>query len=280
MLLELAIGDAYGAGFEYAPQAFVEAHNDLSCYVQNPKNDICPGCYTDDTQMSLAVAEALLSNENWTSALLAEKFVQAFHRDPREGYAQGFYHFLKSVTSGQEFIQQIRPDSEKNGAAMRAAPIGVFLTIAEVKEKSRLQAALTHNTEVGISSAMAVSLMTHYCLYSLGSKAYLGQFLEEHLGGEWSKPWTGMVGTTGWMSVQAAVTAITFSRKMSELLKNCIAFTGDVDTVAAIALAAGSCSSEIEQDLPQYFFDHLENNLYGADYIRALDAQLLARVVK
>jgi hypothetical protein len=65
---------------------------------------------------------------------------------------------------------------------------------------------------------------------------------------------------------------------MSSLLKTCIQFSGDVDTVAAIALAAGSCSSEIVQDLPVCLFDTLENGPYGKDYIGSLDRQLMALV--
>jgi len=78
------------------------------------------------------------------------------------------------------------------------------------------------------------------------------------------------------MSVQAAVTALLRSESMSDVLKMCIQFSGDVDTVAAIALAAGSCSAEIAQDLPVHLFDDLENVRYGRDYIRLLDTQLMA----
>jgi hypothetical protein len=63
---------------------------------------------------------------------------------------------------------------------------------------------------------------------------------------------------------------------MRDLLKECIQFSGDVDTVAAIALAAGSCSPEIAQDLPVHLFDGLENGQYGRDYIHRLDTQLMA----
>ena len=80
------------------------------------------------------------------------------------------------------------------------------------------------------------------------------------------------------MSVRAAITAITASSSMSTLLRTCIAFTGDVDTVAAIALAAGSCSDEIAQDLPDHLVYGLEDGPYGRRYIETLDVQLLARV--
>ncbi|GAB4543754.1 MAG: hypothetical protein Tsb0014_37610 [Pleurocapsa sp.] len=69
MLLELAIADAYGAGFEYARNTFVTEHNNLINYVQHPRHHIKPGCYTDDTQMSIAIAETLIAKQPWTTFL-------------------------------------------------------------------------------------------------------------------------------------------------------------------------------------------------------------------
>ena len=132
MLLELAVADAYGAGFEYASPQLIEACNDLSGYVQHPKHKIKPGSYTDDTQMSLAIAESIVSREPWTAEVLANSFVTAFKRDPREGYAGRFYDFLLEIRDGDEFLAKIQPTSDKSGAAMRAAPIGVFPAIEKV----------------------------------------------------------------------------------------------------------------------------------------------------
>jgi ADP-ribosyl-[dinitrogen reductase] hydrolase len=273
MLLELAVGDAYSAGFEYAPE--MAPHNDLSGYVRHPRHRIIPGAYTDDTQMSLAIAEIIVSGADWTPLNLASAFVVAFKRDPREGYAGGFFDFLHHVRDGEQFLAEIHGESDKSGAAMRAAPIGVYPTIAKVAERARVQAALTHNTPDGISAAIAAALMSHYCLYRLGHKANLGAFLEAHVPGEWSVPWAGKVKSKGWMSVRAAVTALTASERMSDLLRRCVDFTGDVDTVAAIALAAGSCCAEIEQDLPAHLLYGLEDSAFGRTYIAGLDTRLL-----
>jgi ADP-ribosylglycohydrolase len=60
------------------------------------------------------------------------------------------------------------------------------------------------------------------------------------------------------------------------LLQCCIAFRGDVDTVAAIALAAAACSAEITADLPQQLHRELEDGAYGYRYIQQLDMELLA----
>jgi hypothetical protein len=65
---------------------------------------------------------------------------------------------------------------------------------------------------------------------------------------------------------------------MSDVLRACVAFTGDVDTVAAIALAAGSCAVEIAHDLPQHLIYGLEDGPFGRRYLEALDSQLLAQV--
>jgi len=276
LLLELAIGDAYGAGFEYVDREMIRQHNNLSCYVKHPRHNIQPGSYTDDTQMSLAIAETIVSGEPWKPTVLAHKFVEVFQRDPREGYATGFHHFLLHVRDGEQFLSNIRPTSEKSGAAMRAAPIGIYPTLSLVIERCTIQAVLTHNTPNGINAAVVAALMTHYFLYNLGPKKELGIFLEEHVRGHWATPWTGKVKSQGWMSVQAAVTALLRSDTMRELLKTCIQFSGDVDTVAAIALAAGSCSTEIAQDLPVHLIDSLENGQYGRDYIHLLDTQLMA----
>ena len=276
MLLELAIGDAYGAGFEYADAEMIRRRNDLSCYVKHPRHHIEPGSYTDDTQMSLAIAEAIVSGEPWTPAMLARRFVEVFKRDPREGYATGFFRFLLHVRDGEQFLREINPTSDKSGAAMRAAPIGIYPTISLVIERCTMQAALTHNTPDGIHAAVVAALMTHYFLYRLGPKKELGAFLEKQVRGQWATPWIGKVRSQGWMSVRAAVTALSRCHAMSELLQTCIQFSGDVDTVAAIALAAGSCSSEIAQDIPIHLVDTLENGQYGRDYIQRLDRQLMA----
>ncbi|MCP2728867.1 ADP-ribosylglycohydrolase family protein [Limnofasciculus baicalensis] len=279
MLLELAIGDAYGAGFEYAESDFVSLYNNLSQYVQHPRHKIRPGCYTDDTQMSIAIAETLVEGQPWTREVLASKFVTAFKRDRREGYARKFYQFLQEIEDGSQFLQEIQGTSDKSGGAMRASPIGILPTIEQVIEAATIQAAITHNSPDGIAAAVAAALMSHYFIYRLGQKRKLGKFLQGYVSGiMWSEPWQGEVKSKGWMSVRAAITAIIRNDSLSELLQDCIAYTGDVDTVAAIALAAASCSDEIEQDIPLPLIDTLENSAYGKDYIIDLDSQLMGLV--
>jgi ADP-ribosylglycohydrolase len=277
VLLEIAKGDAYGAGFEYAAADFVSKNNDLSAYRQHPKHAIKPGCYTDDAQQSIANALALLSGKPLTRELFADLYVSCFKRDVRLGYAGRFYDFLVSCTDGADFLARIKPNSDKSGAAMRASVFGILPTVGEVISVTTLQAKLTHDTKDGINAAVAAALMSHYFLYGKGARTGLSKFIESHVEGDWSTAWTQPVGEKGWMSVRAAITAVESDASMSAILKQCVAFTGDVDTVAALALGAAAYAADVAQDLPQVLHDTLENGTYGRDYIIALDTQLLAR---
>ena len=119
--------------------------------------------------------------------------------------------------------------------------------------------------------------MSHYFLYDRGPKRELARFITSYVPGEWDVPWKGKVKSKGWMSVRAAITAIVKCDSLSSLLQACIAYRGDVDTVAAIALGAASASSEIEQDLPEALISGLEDGQFGREYIVQLDEQLLGR---
>ena len=276
MLVELAVGDAYGAGFEYVERPLIRRHNDLSGYFKHPRHNIKAGSYTDDTQMSLAIAELLVEKKPWQPEIIADKFVSVFKRDPRQGYAGGFYKFLKQIENGKEFLAKIRPHSDKSGVAMRATPLGVLGDMSEIAHKAEVQARITHDTDDGAKAAVAAALLAHYFIYNLGPKKDVGSFLEQQIPGPWSEPWHGQVGSKGRMSVRAAVTAINWSKQMSTLLQSCVSFSGDVDTVATIALAAAANSKEIEQDLPNALVQGLENGEYGRDYLQRLDQRLMA----
>lgn len=288
-LVSLAIGDAYGAGFEYVATRVVKAHNDLSGYHQHPKwTNIKPGSYTDDTQMALAVAELILNHNHneWSPYNVARAFTDAFRRDPREGYAQGFWDFLKEAIQHDDprlsafyFLMNIQPHSDKSGGAMRAGPIGLLPNVQDVIDKAMFQASLTHATRDGMAAAAASALMVHYFHYNLGSKGDLRFILQDvfSIPGVGQVPWNRKVRAPGMDSVKAALTAIEERDTMSGILKRVVDFTGDVDTAAAIALGAASRSQEIEQDLPDVLFEGLEDGDFGKGYLAEIDEELLAK---
>jgi len=288
----MAIFDAFGAGFEYTPPEFVKKNlrRKKLVYLQHPKwKEISPGYYTDDTQMAIALAELLLGSKpcsEWTHFDLASAFVEAFHRDPRAGYAGGFYEVLRSICSGKtsaairgtQFLRTVRPHSNKNGGAMRAGVLGLLPKTTEAIDQAMFQASLTHATVVGMGSAAGSALMTHYFHYDLGSKEDLPEFLEDMLlGWEHGKPWKGRVLAPGWQAVRAALTAILEGGTLTDVLRLCVGFGGDTDTVAAIAGCAASGCGEIDQDLPEGLVEGLEDGPFGRGFLVSLDQDLLRK---
>ncbi|WP_409489501.1 ADP-ribosylglycohydrolase family protein [Amycolatopsis sp. cmx-11-12] len=282
MLVELAIGDAYGGSFEHAYPSFVAEHNTLAGYVPHPGQLGVPaGRYTDDTQMTIAIAELLVSGRRWTPLLLAEQFVLAYHRDPHDGYAPRFHQLLSEVRDGEELLRRLQPQSDKSGAAMRAGPIGVLPTVDDVLYHAKLQARITHDTPAGIAAAQAAALAVHYCHHRLGPLTEVARWIDavlpEDVGhGGWARPWSGRIGPQGWMSVRAALTVLAGGGGLARMLHTCVAFTGDVDTAATIALAAASRSPEVAQDLPPVLWRDLENGEFGRDYLAELDERVLS----
>ncbi len=281
MLVTIGIGASYGSGFEYADENLPQ--NTLQNYVQHPTHlKLKPGMYTDDTQMSIAIAEAIVENIPWTREALCEKFFQAFKRDWRDGYSRGFQGLLETSKSSQELLSRLDGDSDKSGGAMRATPIGAFKDAHTVMTKAAIQASVTHNTVHGRAAAQAAALMSHYFMYKVGPKRELAEYVDNWISStgvascNFSVPWAGRVGPKGIITVRAAMTAIIARSKMSDILRSCVYFSGDTDTVAAIAMGAAFWSEEVEQDLPDVLRYKLENGKYGREYLEKLDQKLVS----
>jgi ADP-ribosyl-[dinitrogen reductase] hydrolase len=271
-----AVGDAYGVCFEYAPPEIIRTRNNLAGYFRHHKYQIGGGRYSDDTQMSIAVAETLLRQGDAASARdFTASFVAAFQRDPREGYAGRFHEFLLTVTDADDFLARIRNDSDRSGGAMRAGACGLIGSVDVVKSVAARQAAVTHDTPDGIAAAQAAALMVHYLLYRLGPRRDLPDFLDTHVRGYgWSRMREGSVGAKGCDSVGAAITALVRNHSLSDLLIDCVNFGGDVDTVAAIAMAAAACADDIVRNIPESLWNDLENGRFGRDSLIELDRDL------
>ena len=274
MLLTIAYSDAIGCGFEFIPQNVVEAHNNMERYRLHALDHHPPGSFSDDTQMSVAVAECMLGDVEWTPLDIAHSFVRCFKRDPRLAYSKGFLSVLQASKDGAQLIAKLKPGSERNGAAMRSCPMGYEPDIDRVLEMAEVQAKVTHDTEGGVTSSQAVALAAHYALYQLGPMNEVGAFVCSHVKGPWEEPWKGRVPCHGVKTVQAVFHVLRNAKTMSEVLKSSIAFGGDTDSTAAIAGGCAGASKQYEDDLPEFLLRDLENGEYGRDYLLKLDFAL------
>ncbi len=117
--------------------------------------------YTDDTQMTLGVAESLCDFPDFDGPDMARRFVENF--EGQRGYGIGAYSVLLALKKGAEWNEPARRifggrGSWGNGAAMRAAPVGLLFHKPEQAENLRriadLQAQITHTHALGREGAI------------------------------------------------------------------------------------------------------------------------------
>lgn len=274
MLLEIAKGDAYGVGFEFVTSDIIKEEHRLEKYYGSRIDDLVAGQYSDDTQMTLAIAEMMLSKQEWTRLNITRFFLNAFKRDQRCGYANGFYQFLTMTDTAEEFLENIHPESIRNGAAMRSVPLGLFSTIDEVKNKCEIQARITHDTHEGIVSSQAVGLMTYFFKNKIGKKDELKYFIEKNTEELFKDDKTTRTACDAIDTIDAVLTVLKNSKSLSEVIDLSILLGGDTDSVASIACGVASFSDEFKKDLPLFLETELENGKYGKDYIIYLDEQM------
>ena len=276
MILEAALGDAYGAGFEFKQQEFIRKNNNLEVYHEHGLYKDIFKKYTDDTQMAIAIAELLLEQNNWTPESVANKFVEVFHRDKRRGYSERIYNALNESNTGSDLINLIDYQSTGNGSAMRAYPIGLIKDIDELLELSKIQAMTTHNTKEGIVSAQRISLAVHYYLYK-NEEQPLISFLNETLKEKGNYEIVGPVSVHGFSTTNVVIPLVNNAFSLKEKLKESVDIGGDTDTVAELCMAILSIKKTSINNLPQFLFDELENGKYGRDYLISLDDKLFRK---
>jgi ADP-ribosylglycohydrolase len=212
------IGDMVGMPFERSPVKT----KDIALFAHG-------ACFTDDTVMSIAVADALLSGVS-----LVDKLKEWYRRHPHVGYGKTFAKWAAHPTDRDPY------QSWGNGSAMRvAATAWLADDLATALELARQSAAVTHDHPEGIAGAQAVA----GCIYlartgasraDIGSfaRGYYHQRLDRTL--DQIRPgYSFDVSCIG--SVPEAIIAFLESTDFTDALRNAVSLGGDSDTQACIA---------------------------------------------
>lgn len=107
--------------------------------------------FTDDTVMTLAVAEWLMTDPTHSERTLVEYMQRLGRKYPNAGYGGMFRHWLN--TENPEPY-----NSFGNGSAMRVSPVGLYAnSLDEALELARITASVSHNHTEGIKGAQAIA---------------------------------------------------------------------------------------------------------------------------
>ena len=191
--------------------------------------------FTDDTVMTVAVADALLAGG--TSLDFIEAFKKWGRLYPDAGYGGRFFNWIMS--------DSVEPyNSWGNGSAMRVSPCG---WVDGSSQKARLSAMVTHNHPEGVKGALAVADLIYMGRSYKGMNGFtlegfkdkIKEYIEGKYGYDLSlsldeiRPsYTFDVSCKG--TVPPAIIAFLESTDFEDSIRNAISLGGDSDTLGAI----------------------------------------------
>ena len=193
--------------------------------------------FTDDSVMTIAVAEALMntlgrSDEEIKNALVAS--MQKWgHMYPDAGYGGRFYHWLRA--------RHPEPyGSYGNGSAMRVSSAGwLFETLEETRRMARLTAEVTHNHPEGIKGAEATASAI-FMARNGSSKDEIRSYIIREYGYDLSRTCDEI--RPGYHHVEScqktvpeAVTAFLEGIDFEDVIRTAVSLGGDCDTLTCIA---------------------------------------------
>ncbi len=198
--------------------------------------------FTDDSVLTVAVAEWILTGKDLTGVLH-----EYFHAYPGRGYG-GMFSAWASDRSQKPY------NSFGNGSAMRVSPVGfAFDSIDDVLRWSERSAAVTHNHPEGIRGAQATACAIFFAR-TIKDRDEIAALLEPRFHYDLATPLDKIrpgyrFDETCQVTVPAALRAFLESSSFEDAIRNAISLGGDADTLAAITGGVAEAYYGIPDDL-------------------------------
>lgn len=134
-------------------------------------------CFTDDTVMTMAVAEWLMTDPSHSESALIKCMQRLGRKYPNAGYGGMFRRWLK--TDNPEPY-----NSFGNGSAMRVSPVGLYAnSMEEALELARITASVSHNHPEGIKGAQAITAAIYLKRTEMfDDRGKIKRFIEQEFG--------------------------------------------------------------------------------------------------
>jgi poly(ADP-ribose) glycohydrolase ARH3 len=297
-ILGCFLGDAFGSGFE-------GMDTDQAVFHMNILSRQFTRSYTDDTDMTLALAESIVQCSKVDPEDIAKQF--SLYCDLTRGYAIGTIKAVQALRAGLKWHQVAQMVFENgsfgNGAAMRVSPVGVFYhhDLNGLREAAITQANITHVHPLGqwgaVMQAYSIRLAVNQDSKKPFKKEQMIINLKEGLWGgpiEYIKALNKIEemlaqckklqahevvhslgnGVEAHLSVPSACyTALTYSPDFCEAIRAAISLGGDTDTIAGMVGAIVGAHVG-EKGLPIEWIEQLEDGPRGCSFARSLADRL------
>ncbi|MGB3292788.1 MAG: ADP-ribosylglycohydrolase family protein, partial [Phormidesmis sp.] len=217
-MLGAIAGDTIGSAYEFDRVK----HKDFALFTSQ-------SAFTDDTILSVAVAEVILTGGDYGKAI--KRYAQAYP-NPMGGYGARFSQWAAT--------DSLEPyNSWGNGSAMRVSAVGfAYDDMAEVLRVAEQTAAVTHNHPEGIKGAQATAAAI--LLARQGKdKQTIKDFIGSTFGYDLSRSLDTIRGTYCFnescqRTVPESIIAFLESVDFEDAIRNTISLGGDTDTMGSI----------------------------------------------
>ena len=213
-----------------------------------------PRCnYTDDSVMTMAVAEWLLTDPQHSMDTLEASFLgfSKKYPHPMGGYGPGFYRWLFEPESFENGKRQPY-NSFGNGAAMRCSANGwMFDTLEETERVAGLSAAITHSHPEGIKGAQSTAAAI-FMARNGKSKEEIRNYISTKYGYNLNRTCDEIRPVYNWYSscqgtVPEAMVAFLDSTDFESAIRLAVSLGGDSDTLACIT---GGIAEAFYKEIP------------------------------
>lgn len=238
------LGDIIGSPYEFT--AWNYKAKDFPLF-----SDKCD--FTDDTVMTLAVAEALMESEGMSDAEITAKLYEVMPRIGRR-YADCGY--------GKRFGMWIMLDdpcpynSYGNGSAMRVSPVAwLYNDLETVLHMAEVTASVSHNHPEGIKGAQAVAAAI-FLARTGNSKDEIRTYITEKFGYDLTRTCDEIrpeyrMDETCQGSVPEAIIAFLESTDFEDAIRTAVSIGGDSDTIADMAGAIAEGFYGVPEELKE-----------------------------
>ena len=239
------IGDISGSKYEF---------NNIKSKVFELMEEGCH--YTDDTIMTLAVAEILQNDLQYDKDAIIDTIKKWGRAFPDLSYGSKFKEWL--------FSDSREPyNSFGNGSAMRISPVGWYANSEEeVIDFSKRITEVTHNHPEGIKGAEVVAMCIYYARIGK-SKSFIKKYVKKHY--KLNFRYQDLVdkyefNETCQETVPQAIYCFLISDNFKDCIKTTISIGGDCDTTTAISGAiAEAYYKKVGNDLFDKMLSFLPN---------------------
>ena len=199
ILLGIAIGDAFGAGVEFQDRNWMKATVDFTQFInvrssiQVPEERIGLFTenyhdweYTDDTEMTIGLINALMSEDAFSEELLVREWTNEYRKGEKEkGYGRNGHGSMSWYFSGKMAMEEIRSFQQNrpnpgNAPAMRAVPLGL-ISPEWIHLYAVMNANATHPHPHARIASECIARATEFMLVKQGNRSEVIDYCLRHV---------------------------------------------------------------------------------------------------